>query len=100
MKTILTLLLQFLVFQLAAQVKVTGTVLDENNEPITGANIFIQNSYDGTTSDSLGNFTFTTDLTDEQTLVVSFVGYKTQGIQLNISGANGSEGAGGSRIMF
>ncbi len=87
MRKILFVLLQFLVFQLAAQVKIAGTVLDKNNEPITGANIFIQNSYDGTTSDSLGNFTFTTDLNGEQTLIISFVGYKTKGLELNISEA-------------
>ncbi|HPF52729.1 MAG TPA: TonB-dependent receptor [Draconibacterium sp.] len=87
MKTILTLilLLQFLVLQLAAQVKISGTVFSENNEAITGANIFIQNSYDGTTSDSIGNFSFTTDLEGEQTLIISFVGYKTNAVQLNIS---------------
>ncbi len=86
MKTILTLLLQFLVFQLAAQVKLSGSVFSESNEAVTGANIFIQNSYDGTTSDSIGNFTFTTDLEGEQTLIVSFVGYKTNSVQLKISG--------------
>jgi len=85
MKTILTILIQFLVLQLAAQVRISGAVFSTDNEPITGANVFIQDSYDGTTSDSIGNFSFTTDLTGEQTLIVSFVGYKTSTLQLNLN---------------
>ena len=37
-------------------------------------------------ADSLGNFSFSTDLAGEQTLIVSFVGYKTSAVQLNLSG--------------
>ncbi len=87
MKTIQTILFLFLTFQLSAQVEISGTVFSENNETVPGANVFIQNSYDGTTSDSLGNFRFTTDLTGEQTLIVSFVGYQTKAVELNISEA-------------
>lgn len=85
MKTILFILAQFLILHLAAQVKISGVVLSEKNEPVTGANIFIQGSYDGTTSDNLGNFSFTTDLVGDQVLIASFIGYKTQAIPLAIS---------------
>ncbi|QGY42455.1 TonB-dependent receptor [Maribellus comscasis] len=85
MKTILFILLQFLAFHLSAQIEISGTIFSENNEPVTGANIFIQGSYNGTTSDSLGYFSFGTDLTGDQTLIASFIGYKTQAVQLHIS---------------
>jgi outer membrane cobalamin receptor len=73
------------VIQSVAQIKISGTVLSAKNEPVPGSNIFIRESYDGATSDSLGNFSFTTDLTGDQILIVSFVGYKTQAVPLNIS---------------
>ena len=61
---------------LFAQVQLTGKVTDTKNNPLPGANVFIQNSYDGATTDSLGNFSFKTNLKGIQTLSASFIGYK------------------------
>jgi hypothetical protein len=41
-----------------------------------GVNIYIENSYDGTTSDSVGNFTFKTLETGKLILSASFIGYQ------------------------
>ncbi|WP_297098670.1 TonB-dependent receptor [uncultured Draconibacterium sp.] len=86
MKTLLFILFQFLILFAHAQVKISGVVQSESGSPISGVNIFIQGTYDGTTSDSLGVFTFKTDATGEQTLIASCVGFETYGQALNIAG--------------
>lgn len=58
------------------QTTIMGKVTDQKNLPLAGANIFIQNSYDGATSDSTGNFRFKTELNGLQNLSVSFIGYQ------------------------
>jgi TonB dependent receptor/CarboxypepD_reg-like domain len=64
---------------------VTGKVSDEKGEPILGANITIKDSYDGASSDVNGLFQFISEEAGAQTLVVTFVGFKTfeQMIELN-----------------
>ncbi|WP_319502660.1 TonB-dependent receptor [uncultured Draconibacterium sp.] len=86
MKTSLILLFQFLILFAHAQVTISGVVLSESGIPLSGVNIFIQGTYDGTTTDSLGIFLFTTDATDEQTLIASCVGFETYAQQLNLTG--------------
>lgn len=62
---------------------VTGKVTDaEDNNPLPGANILIKGTAVGTTTDANGDFTLQVD--DANTvLVVSFIGYTSQEIQLN-----------------
>lgn len=86
MKCFVTSLLIFIAFSAKAQVKVTGKLLDNKNRPVAGASINIKNSYDGTTSDSLGNYSFTTTEKGEQLIEVTIIGYKTIEEKINISG--------------
>ncbi len=60
-----------------AQTTITGIVTDAKGNPIPGANVFIKDTYDGTTSSGEGKFTFSTTETGEQILVVSFLGFET-----------------------
>ena len=77
MKTIFILsfllLLQTGIF---AQVTISGKVTDEKKLPLSGASVFLQETYDGTTADSLGNFSFNTSRKGTQQLSVTFIGYK------------------------
>lgn len=59
-----------------SQVIISGKVTDEKKLPLTGANVFLQETYDGTTADSLGNFSFNTGRKGAQQLSVTFIGYK------------------------
>ena len=59
MKTFYTFVLLVVAFATQAQQTISGTVLDEKNKPIAGANIFIEGTYDGASSDDNGRFTFT-----------------------------------------
>ncbi len=62
----------------------TGTVYTaDNNEPVPGANIIIKGTTRGTTSDMDGKYSL--DVTSDETLEVSFVGYLTE--TKDISGA-------------
>ena len=67
----------FISVQLVAQVTVSGTVTEKNGTPILGANVYLEGTYDGASSDESGNFSFTTTETGVQTLVVSFVSFES-----------------------
>jgi hypothetical protein len=56
---------------------ISGTVLDNKNKPIEGANIFIEGTYDGATSNEKGYFSFTTDAKGNQVLVTSYLTFET-----------------------
>ncbi len=86
-KLSLFILFLLLINYLQAQILVSGTVKDAKNHPIAGATISIKDSYDGATSDSLGNFSFKTTEKGEQVLVISAIGYKGVGQNINLAGA-------------
>ncbi|MDQ6756814.1 MAG: TonB-dependent receptor [Bacteroidota bacterium] len=69
-----------------AQTKLSGNVFDNKNKPLRGVSISLKNTYDGTTTDSLGNYSFTTDEKGEQLLSVSSSGYKTIEQKINLNG--------------
>lgn len=64
---------------------VSGTVVDVNGEPVIGANVMVKGTNNGTITDIDGKFTLDNA---KGTLVVSFIGYKTQEIQINDNGRN------------
>jgi TonB-linked SusC/RagA family outer membrane protein len=55
--------------------EITGTILDEQDNPIPGASIVISGTQTGTTSDINGNFRLKIS-PSAKTLLVSFLGYK------------------------
>lgn len=85
MKTILLIIGQLLVIFAQSQVKISGAIKLIDGKPVSGANLFLQGTYDGCTSDSLGQFQFKTEETGTHLLVASFVGYQTNGISLDIN---------------
>ena len=77
MKSTITFLLLF-IFQLSfSQNTISGKVTDAKGKPIAGANVFIEGSYDGDSSDEQGNFSFETTLKGIQKLTVSSLTYET-----------------------
>lgn len=73
---ILILLTLFSLGKITAQQIVSGTVLQKNGLPIFGANVYLEGTYDGASTDEQGKFNFTTEETGIQTLVVSYVTYE------------------------
>ncbi len=87
MKAILyTLILLLATFSLQAQnVTISGTVTDTKGKPLRGASVYLDNTLDGGTTDSAGNFRFLTSEKGAQALAVSAVGYNAGGQPLNIA---------------
>lgn len=76
MKNLLAMLFLFWAGIAQGQTLISGRVSDSKTAPLPGANIFIKGSYDGTSSDASGNYSFTTSLSGKQILVVQSLGYK------------------------
>jgi len=55
---------------------ITGTVTNENNEPLSGVSVTIKGKSTGTTTDQNGNFSIVAD--ENAILVISYVGYAPQ----------------------
>jgi hypothetical protein len=74
------LLLNILLFSFFAGIKgqsfISGTVTNKKGEPLTGANIYLKNTYEGCTSGGEGQFLLETRLTGKQVLMVSFIGHE------------------------
>jgi hypothetical protein len=83
---ILTIIATMLSSVAMAQSVISGKVLDEKEKPVKGASVYLLNTIDGTTTDSLGNFRFSTDEKGSQTLVATELAHKEVGMPLNITG--------------
>lgn len=81
---------------LAQVSKVTGVVISEKgNEPVVGASILVKGFSQGVITNVNGEFTLTNVPNDARTLIISFVGMKTQEVaikpQLRIIMSNDSQ---------
>ena len=77
MKQLINLLFICLLTQQYAQTKISGIVLDAKKNPIIGANVYLDGTYDGTATNDKGEFEFHTEETKTQTLIVSFLSFET-----------------------
>ena len=66
-----------------AQNTLTGSVVDDSNQPLPGVNIIIQGTSIGTTTDFDGNFSFKTDNQIPLSIEASYLGFNTQIIEVN-----------------
>ena len=76
MKRLFLFLLLLLTLRAHAQTTFTGTVQDARGEAIIGANVYLKDTYDGTSSAIDGSFSFATPATGAQWLLVSAVGFR------------------------
>jgi hypothetical protein len=68
--------------------RITGTVTDNRNEPISGANIKETGTTNGTVTDVDGNFALT--VSENAVLQISYIGYITQEVSVStIAGGGG-----------
>ncbi len=75
-----TLLLMGVVNVFAQQRFIKGMVLDENNEPLIGVSVMIKGTTQGAITDLNGNFS--TQVSPGSVLVISYIGYVTQNIEI------------------
>ena len=68
------------ILSFSQNVKLTGKILNQKNDPVVGATIQIDGSNIGTTSDVDGNFSISLSVEKKHTLVISSVNYETKTI--------------------
>src|SRR5699024_670062 len=65
----------------AQEKTVSGTILDENDMPLSGANVSVQGTERGTQADFDGNYEIR--VTEEEVLVFSFVGFEDKTVTVD-----------------
>lgn len=76
MRALITLVACALFAESSAQSIISGTVYDQDGNPVSGSNIYFDGSYDGTTSNEEGEYRLSTDLNGTQRLTASSIGYE------------------------
>ncbi len=87
--TFMTILGSMLPFTAFCQTIISGKVTENNGTPILGANVYLEGTYDGVSTDGDGNFSFETTETGTQTLVVSFLSFETFMMAADVSQMQG-----------
>lgn len=77
-------MLLFHTLNVMSQTTITG-VVTERHKPVPGTNVFIVGTIDGCMTDSLGQFSFTTYATGEQTLRACLLGYNDYNVTADVS---------------
>ncbi|MFD2563318.1 TonB-dependent receptor [Aquimarina rubra] len=88
MRTITLVLMLLLGVVTTAQTTISGKVVDDNNQPIPGANIALQGASVGTVTDFDGLFTLTLEETPPFTIIVSSVGFEAATVNITSSSSD------------
>ncbi|NER17103.1 TonB-dependent receptor [Spongiivirga citrea] len=88
MRTLFSLCLLLFCAVSFAQTNVTGKVVDENDQPIPGANIKLTGQAVGAVTDFDGNFSLKVDQNPPFELQVSSIGFATQKVQITQNNQN------------
>jgi hypothetical protein len=68
----------FLICSLSVSAQLKGTITDIDNQPIPYVNIYLENTYTGTTSNDNGAYELAVSKLGKYAVVFQFLGYKTQ----------------------
>lgn len=85
LKSIFTFAILLFSLTIFSQNTISGKVVDEKGKPVSGANVFIEGTYDGASTTETGDFSFTTTVKGNQTLVVSFLIYETSKTVIDVA---------------
>ena len=77
MKQLLLTIIILFGFGLHAQTTIKGNVTDTKGNAIVGANVYLEGTYDGSTTDEMGDFSFKTNENGSRTLVISYLTFET-----------------------
>ena len=88
MKSQLITLFTFLIttYTFAQNASVSGTIKDNNQNPLSGVNVVIKNSTKGTQSNDNGTFRIENLTSGSYILSVSYLGFKTREINFSVAG--------------
>jgi outer membrane cobalamin receptor len=85
MKKLITYLFCFSTLISLAQHTINGNVTNSDGQPIVGANVYLEGTYDGATTNYTGEFSFSTEETGNQKLIISYLSYETKRIEGDVS---------------
>ena len=86
-KNLLFVALLLVTATVLGQTKITGTVVDDTNQPLPGASVVVKGTTNGTSTDFDGKFTLTADV-NSGTVVISFIGFTNREVAFSTSKAN------------
>ena len=75
----------FCVFSTTLFSQIKGTVTDMEGNPLPFVNIYIENTYIGTTTNEIGKYELNYTTSNKVNVLFQYLGYKTQKQILNIS---------------
>lgn len=89
MKSILSAISILLLFTQVtlAQTRISGTVSDDQGQPLAGANVLIKGKVTGTVTAADGSFQLNTSVAPPLTLIISMVGYARHEVELTDAGS-------------
>ncbi len=84
-RIIFSIIITIFGLSVSAQTSISGMVTDTKGESLPGANVYLDGTYDGASTQADGSFSFTTSEIGEHILKVEFIGYKphTQNVKLD-----------------
>ncbi len=85
-KTILLIPVLLACLLVRGQVTIKGVVKDNRSKPLHGVNVSLKDSYDGATTDSAGQYSFTTTDKGKQILKASSIGYRPFELPITVEG--------------
>jgi vitamin B12 transporter len=88
MRHLISMLMILAALNAGAQQTLSGSIADQKGEAVMNANIYFEGSYEGTISDAAGHFVLKTDLTGDQLLTISCMGYETYSRLLFLDGTD------------
>ena len=83
MRTILKILIMLVGVFSYAQTTVSGSITDQNNQPLSGATVIVVGTSSGVAADFDGNYTITVDMDAPFSIEASSVGFKPATVQVS-----------------
>jgi len=77
MKSLITFIFLITSITSFSQSVINGKITDTKDLPVEGANVYLEGTYDGVTSGIDGKFSFSTEETGTQTLIISYLSFET-----------------------
>ena len=77
MRKLLLIIILIASCNMKAQSIINGKVTNAKGNPIEGANVYLEGTYDGSTTNTAGIFKFKTKEIGDQTLIISYLSYET-----------------------
>ncbi|MBE9511223.1 MAG: TonB-dependent receptor [Bacteroidetes bacterium] len=71
---------------MAQSTNIKGVIFDIKNNPLPGANIYIEGTYEGASSDANGKFSFITNETGKHVLKADYIGFEPYREELELTG--------------